>query len=792
MSHVQVGGADSRDNLSNPDAVTAQTRNLNQTNTLARTQSLSALQKEEGGGLIQRTSDNNNGTEEELGKQGYTKRGREEEDDDDDEEDIDELMKGIEGDEESEDSSGLNCCQSPDTPMTDSSYSETGSLLETPFSPGTSPEPSSPLIPVGCAETAHAASQVEISQIDVKVDYHNTDLVATTLTATSATSPPGPTYITEVTDNTDFTTGHLASSKEPVFSSGPKCARGFPPTAETFTVPAGTEMLNSAIVSTPMGARAKPLTPTTWPSTPGMDSVVTTGAMTSSWEHITSNPVPTGSPVSTCATGPAPPPALLGSLEALAKRGDDTHLPQYLHQIAEAFVLHKDYQKALWCIQLERLYHQRVLDNLNALQEQWESQCSGSFFDPATQHLDTLKNICRTHRRPGPRDAVCASLDLLTLFNSVHRVDEGMEQKAPDPSHYHSSHAVIPSFNLTDGLNSPEISEKASSDPDKEVEGGIRFHRDWATDKRSGQREGGEPGGGVEYTMSVRGNRLHPSTAGEIDQSKPAEPQGEALGPTQEKEAKQDREKGEVKKAAEALEMEDEEGEEEQERRKGQKSVCQKALLVDSLVSGADVELHHEAPAEEKLHEEIQESPKTCLHQETRLPQDALTNQHEQDEVKEDNDDEDEQEEYNEVEQVDVIKEASSLDDMAKLITVEEVSPASGLVSILKKRRVCVDTISMSTSTETRPDKIPAKRRVRFKAPDDGFDQDVGGGDSCLLLFLLCLVTVVISVGGTALYCALGDTRSSVCQDFSRNAEFYIGQLQSGIAQLQLWFAPGS
>lgn len=26
---------------------------------------------------------------------------------------------------------------------------------------------------------------------------------------------------------------------------------------------------------------------------------------------------------------------------------------------------------ALWCIQLERLYHQRVLDNLNAIQEQW-------------------------------------------------------------------------------------------------------------------------------------------------------------------------------------------------------------------------------------------------------------------------------------------------------------------------------------------------------------------------------------------------------------------------------------
>ncbi|XP_037310917.2 consortin [Pungitius pungitius] len=798
MSQVQAGGPDLCDNLPTPDAVTAQTRNLNETNALPRTQSLSPSRKEEGGGLIQQTSVNNNGQEEEeeeQGKEGSTRRGREE---DEEEEDIDELMKGVEEDEESEESSGLIRCQSPDTPMTDSSYSETGSLLETPypFSPGTSPEPSSPLIPAGCPETAHAASQVEISQINVKVDSHNTDLVATPIT--SDTSPPGPTCTVEdqISENTDFTTGHLASSTEPVVSSGPTCTRGFPSTAETFTVPACTAMLNPAIASTAMSATASPLTFTTRPSIPDVDSTAAAGATTSNWDPITSTPVPAGSPVSTCATGPAPGPALLQSLEELAQRGDETHLPLYLHQIAEAFVLHKDYQRALCCIQLERLYHQRVLDNLNALQKQWGSQCNSSLFKLDTQHLDTLKNICRTHRRPGPRDAVCASLDLLrptfeegsalSFLTSapVHRVDEGMEQKAPDPLHYRS-HAGIPSFNLTDGFHSPDVSEKARSDPDKEVEGDVCFHRDQATDKHSGQRAGGEAGGGVEYTTSVRGSGLHPSTAGEIDQSKPAEPQGGDLGPTQEKEAKRDEEEREVKEAAEASEMEDE-----HKRQKGQKSVCQKALPVDTLASGADVELHHEAPAEEKLHEEIQESPKTC--QETCLPQEAHTNQHEQNEEVKEDDEDDEEEEYDEVEQVDLIKEASSLDDMAKLITVEEVSPASGLVSILKKRRVCVDTISMSTSTETRPDKITAKRRVRFKAPDDGYDQDVGGGDSCLLLFLLCLVTVVISVGGTALYCALGDTHSSVCQDFSRNADFYIGQLQSGIAQLQLWFAPGS
>ncbi|XP_068586474.1 consortin [Cebidichthys violaceus] len=817
MSQVQVGGANLCDNLPNPDALAAQTRNLNETNALAPTQSLAPRHKEEGGGLVQKTSVNNNGKEEEHGKEGYTGRGREEHEE---EEDIDEVMKGEEEEEESEESSCLIRCQSPDTPMTDSSYSETGSLLETPYplSPGTSPEPTSPVIPVVSPDTAYPASQVEVSPIDVKVDSHNTDLIASTTGSvtqgpTFTTGPidytTGPACITEATDkiakNTDFTAGDLTSSTEPVFNYGPTCAGGFPSTAETFTVPACTAMLNTSIASTPMSATAN----TPGPTTTGTESTTTTGPLTSIWEHITSTPVPTCFSVSTCAAGPISSPALLESLEELAQRGDDTHLPQYLHQIAEAFVLHKDYQRALWCIQLERLYHQRVLDNLSALQEQWESKCRSSFFDLATQHLDTLKNICRTHSRPGARDAVCASLDLLRptfeeggalpLCTSVHQVDEGMEQRAQDPSRYQRSHPVIPSIDLTVGLYSPEISEKdRQSDPHREVEGGVCFLGDQLTDKHGSNREGGEAEGGVEYTTSVIGNGVHPSTVGEIDQSKPAEQQGGDLGPTQEREAKGDEEEREVEEAAEALEMEDEGEEEEEERQKEKDSaLCQKALPVETLVSGADVEqqqLHQEALAEEKLYEENQESAKTCLHQEARLPQEAHMQQQEQsEEVKEEEEyEEEEEEEYDEVEQVDIVKEASSLDDMAKLITVEQISPASGLVSILKKRRVCVDNMSVSASSETRPDEIPAKRRVRFKVPDDGYEQDVGGGDSCLLLFLLCLVTVVISVGGTALYCALGDAHSSVCQDFSRNADFYVGQIQSGIAQIQHWFAPSS
>uniref|UniRef100_A0A669D9C2 Consortin, connexin sorting protein b n=1 Tax=Oreochromis niloticus TaxID=8128 RepID=A0A669D9C2_ORENI len=61
------------------------------------------------------------------------------------------------------------------------------------------------------------------------------------------------------------------------------------------------------------------------------------------------------------------------------------------------------------------------------------------------------------------------------------------------------------------------------------------------------------------------------------------------------------------------------------------------------------------------------------------------------------------------------------------------------------------------------------------------------GGDSCLILLLLCLVTVVISVGGTALYCTLLDTYSNICTDFTHNVDFYVmnvRRLVEGLGQL--------
>ncbi|XP_071390942.1 consortin-like [Centroberyx affinis] len=817
MSQGQGHGADLCDNLPDPEARTAQNRNLNE---LTQTQSQNLSQNEERGGhkLIHKTSRNNNGVEEGKG---------------DEEEENDEVMKEEEEEEESETSSSLIRCQSPDTPMTDSSYSETGSLLETPYplSPGTSPEPTSPIIPVVNPETAYPISPVELSQCDAEVDSHNSNTGSIASTSGPITCTPGPTCTTGPIDSVtltitsatmptntstciiettvaktiDSTTEPLTSSTEPIFIHGPTCTKGPASSyAEPFTSAAEASTSTATACTTRL-------------------TTSTAGPMSSTTEPITSATVPTSVSAPTCPTGPIPSPALLASLEQLAQRGDDTHLPHYLHQIAEAFVLQEDYQRALWCVQLERLYHQRILDNLNALQEQWESRCRRtSDSDLATQQLDTLTHICQTHSRPQARDAVCSSLDFLrpstfeeeilggalSSCTSGHQAEGGMEHRAADSSLSPNSQPITSSTILTDSLDSPENSDKGRADPDRELEGRDGFHGSQLTDKEGSEREGGKAEGGIEYITTVGGTGLHPPAAGEMDRSKPAELQGGEVEPTQEKEVIKEEEEGrEVEEAAEALEMEDE-GEEEEEKQEEKQEerdspVCLKALPEEILVSGlTEVEvqqlqqedhLHQEALVEEELHEEthlcpeIQESVETRLHQEAHLPQETHIEQQEQDEEERE---EEEEDEYG-VERVDLIREAASLDDLAKLITVQEMSPASGLVSILKKRSVRVENVCVSARPEPQAYKPPAKRRVRFKVPDDGYEHDVGGGDSCLLLFLLCLVTVVISVGGTALYCALGDAHSSVCQDFSRNADFYITQMQRGIAQIQHWFTPG-
>lgn len=300
-------------------------------NELAQTQSRLTSENENGGQQLSTTRApfNNNGNyeQDEQDKNDCTSQT---------EEDHDEVMKEEEDDSEE---SSLICCQSPDTPMTDSSYSETGSLQETPFgfSPGTSPEPAPPASLMEGSEKQSQSSAIDLCYSDTKTELFSAQ---------------------SVSSSEQFT-----SSQETVLDhKGPPAI-----------VPSAASFAESDVQSkhTPTGIETS------------NDPTCTT--------KIIMNQKPS---------------ELLGFLDQLAKGGDDKHLPQYLHQIAEAFVAQEDYQRAILCIQLERLYHQRLLDNLSALQKQWETRCNTTSPALTAQPLDILKHICLTHSRPTASNAV--------------------------------------------------------------------------------------------------------------------------------------------------------------------------------------------------------------------------------------------------------------------------------------------------------------------------------------------------------------------------------------------------
>ncbi|KAL0969324.1 hypothetical protein UPYG_G00225580 [Umbra pygmaea] len=475
--------------------------------------------------------------------------------------------------------------------------------------------------------------------------------------------------------------------------------------------------------------------------------------------------------------------ALLANLQGLAEHGDHYHLPQDIHRIAEDFAHQGDYERAVWCIQLETLYHQRLLHNLTTLQEQWErrcrSDCKGqrnSKSDLVDQQLEGLTNICRTHKRPSSEAQQCEVIALVldevrpSTINSGQLVERvsGLEegQRRIDPGYSQDTHTIRSAGGAPmDRLCSNDTTDLVVSQDCRDSVTIRGFHRDDLIDGSFTKGEGREPlrqASGqqadreLEHTILEGSVESDSPTGQEMSRPKPEEQQGGEEDLMEEEE--------EVEEAEDALALVGEEVEEEQKREGG---VCLKASLEVSVLTVKEQLTALEVQQVNEIQLHVLEGPASVEY--------------------------DQEEDMFDVEMVDPVKEeGASLDDLAKHITVEEMSPVAGLVSILKRRSVGVEGACVTPSSSPPKQNIPAKRRVRFKEPEDGFDQDEVGVDSCLLLFLLCLITVVISLGGTALYCALGDAHSTVCTDFSRNADFYLAQLHHGMGQLRHWLTLGS
>ncbi|PNI36621.1 CNST isoform 2 [Pan troglodytes] len=559
---------------------------------------------------------------------------------------------------------------------------------------------------------------------------------------------------------------------------------------------------------------------------------------------------------------PEAPKLVLQSLFSLIRgeveQLDSRALPLCLHQIAESYFQEEDYEKAMKFIQLERLYHEQLLANLSAIQEQWETKWKTVQPHTVTalrnsekgfngEDFERLTKICATHQDPLLSKHKIAAVEKsqerkcsMQLLVSEDPKEGGATTKESESktclgteSSKESQHTVEPlgsspcCHQMDVQADSPSLSVTAGKDHMEELlcsaEATLALHT------QSSETAGSPSGPDSSEDACEDDSRLQlaqteacqdvaridgiaedpkvflssksetePLISPGCDRIPPALISEGKYSQAQRKELRLP-----LRDASEALPTDQLENNELNE--------LQQPDLTDS--DGKSPQAQADSDGSENVlcgNNQISDLgillPEVCMAPEEKGDKDDQLNKETEDYLNsllegclkdtedslsyEDNQDDDsdllqdlspEEASYSLQENLPSDESCLSLDDLAKRIEIAEVVPTEGLVSILKKRN---DTVGDHPAQMQHK---PSKRRVRFQEIDDSLDQDEVGGGSCILLVLLCIATVFLSVGGTALYCTFGDMESPVCTDFADNMDFYYTKLLQGVAELKHW-----
>ncbi|XP_073904908.1 consortin isoform X2 [Castor canadensis] len=558
---------------------------------------------------------------------------------------------------------------------------------------------------------------------------------------------------------------------------------------------------------------------------------------------------------------PEVPKSTLQPLFSLIQSGleqlDSRALPLCLHQIAESYFQEEDYEKAMKFIQLERLYHEQLLANLSAIQQQWETKWKtvqshrvaplrNSEKGFTGEDFERLAELCTTHQDPlSPKHKIAAvekclgrkCLTQLTVSEdprgrgAAARESESETCSAPESSpesqHKEQPQESSPGCNQMDAqADSPGLPVTAgkghveellcsteatlelhTQSPETETAGNgagpdsfknaceddslvqaahTEGHPDVANRKGSAAvPQVGPPGESVREALLLPGSDHIPP--GLVSEGKHSQTRREELHLPLEDAARAGLAQLENNALTEPQQPDRTGSDGNSPSQAGAHTGSEDALCQNSKTSDLSTLLPEPWMApEEKGDEQDQVSKETEDYLNSLL--EGCVKDTEGSLSHEDNPDSDllqdlspEEASYSVQEGLPSDGSCLSLDDLAKRIEIAEVVPAEGLVSILKKRS------DSEGSHSAHMHQKPSKRRVRFQEVDDHLDpEDVGGG-SCILLILLCIVTVLLSMGGTALYCAFGDMESPVCTDFADNMDFYYTKLVQGVAEVRHW-----
>ncbi|KFU94880.1 Consortin, partial [Chaetura pelagica] len=544
--------------------------------------------------------------------------------------------------------------------------------------------------------------------------------------------------------------------------------------------------------------------------------------------------------------------SLFSLLREEVEQLDSKILPLCLHQIAETYFQEEEYEKAMKFIQLERLYHEQLLANLSSIQEQWERKWKTAVPSSITtlrnsskelsgEELEKLTRVCSSHQQKyyhilqliaaeNTWERVCL-LQLMesenlkgreaTAFKPGTETCPGVGPKKEDKQLSTSS----PGENKTereteaaslwvaagkDHMEEQHCSAESTLEPHTQSTGtvgrpslGCLSSGDASKDNSLQLREG---------QLSKDAEQLE-GTAGEPGVKLPPQPMVDALVLTDadymptnlvptDKDVQTNRNLLRSKYAPGSseiasgqlgnsdLEQQQEQPDDDEKTLQDRtaSSVCTGCNKVSEPESAAHSqvckEVQRTAGQEQKINNEEQEDlflrflNGNIIDTEESFAN--LTNQEDLDTV---SDISPEQASYNSLEDLSLDDSFSSLDELARRIEIAEIAPAEGLVSILKKRD------DREGKTIAQVQQRQTKRRVRFQETEDTLDQDEVAGGSCVLLILLCVATVFLSIGGTALYCTFGDMESPVCSDFATNMDFYYTYILQRMEELKHWIA---
>ncbi|NWR73838.1 CNST protein, partial [Centropus unirufus] len=545
--------------------------------------------------------------------------------------------------------------------------------------------------------------------------------------------------------------------------------------------------------------------------------------------------------------------SLFSLLREEVEQMDSKILPLCLHQIAETYFQEEEYEKAMKFIQLERLYHEQLLANLSSIQEQWERKWKAAVPSPVTplrnsakelsgEELEKLTRVCSSHQQKYYHVLQPVAAENRWESGCLLQSTESKNFKEREATALKSGIETFPGTGPKKGDKQLGAGSAGENKTETQAEAGglwVAAGKDHVEEQHCSadstleprtQSTGtvGRPSSGCLSSGDVsRDNSLQlrerglskdaekiEGTAREPGVKFPLEPMVDASALTDavcmpsdlvpsDKDVQADRNLLRSKHAAGSTEIatgqlgnSDLEQEQEQPNIEGEKSSWDRAA--SSVCSGCNKAPEQESTAHSRVCKDIQRTAGQEEKVNNKEQEDLfirflngniidaeesfanLANQEDFDTVP---DISPERASCNSLEALSLDDSFSSLDELARRIEIAEIAPAEGLVSILKKRD------DREGKTIAQVQQRQTKRRVRFQEMEDTLDQDEVAGGSCILLILLCIATVFLSIGGTALYCTFGDMESPVCTDFAANMDFYYTQILRRMEELKHWIA---